>query len=666
MTKRLLVCCTLALSVLLANAAVFYITVQRQKEAAHLVANTLTTIDALRDIQVNLANVEINQRRYIVGNAKAYLEHCLQELKATITPLDQLDLLTASDLKQQEKINVLRTLIAAHISRFAEIIKLHQSAGFSAALQAMKASKGASVDRMQRLIVEITAADRKLLSSRAEQSSDDSDLAFVTFMIAGVFDFVLLCAIVYLGHRELRDRAAAQQALAHAAAHDPLTSLPNRLLLAKRLDRALKTARAGEKRLAVLFIDLDRFKNINDTVGHEAGDRLLKDIALRLSECVRRSDTVARQGGDEFVVLIQDYVERHDLVCVAEKILSAVSSPLLIAGKEFHVTASIGVAISPDDGCDMQTLLKNADIAMYRAKAKGKNDYQFYAETMNDYSFERLHLESALHSAIERNEFLLYYQPKINTQTGQIIGMEALIRWRHPERGLLAPNEWVSIAEETGIIVPIGKWILKEACAQTRAWQQQGLQPGRVAVNLSARQFAQATLLDDIQTALQESGLDPCWLELEITESMVMHDPEDAVRLLKELKAMGITLAIDDFGTGYSSLAYLKRFPIDTIKIDRSFIRDICDDHSDAGITKAIIAMAHSLKLSVVAEGVETEAQLKFLREHHCEQMQGYYFSVPLGKEEFAQYVLEKQSAQRNQVILLAKRKLRAKIDGRP
>jgi diguanylate cyclase (GGDEF)-like protein len=429
-------------------------------------------------------------------------------------------------------------------------------------------------------------------------------------------------------------RRQAEERVRHLAHYDELTGLPNRSMFNEQLARALTLARRYSKPLAVLFIDLDRFKIINDTLGHDAGDRVLTEIAERLHGCLRDSDTVGRLGGDEFVVLIEELPEPMHVAAVAQKILAAVAAPFILEAQEFHVTASIGISTYPEDSEDISTLLKNADIAMYRAKEQGKNNYQFYSAQMNVHSIERLALESNLRRALERNEFLLYYQPKIDISSGRVTGVEALIRWQQPGKALLAPGQFIPLAEETGLIVPIGEWVLKTACARCKLWQKQGLQPLRVAVNLSARQFAHESLLQDVARILTQTGLDPSFLELEITESMVMHKPEQAVALLNELKAMGIHLSIDDFGTGYSSLNYLKRFPIDSLKIDRLFIRDIPADTDDAAITRAIISMAHSLRLKVIAEGVETAEQLRFLREHGCDEMQGYHFSPPLPEEQ--------------------------------
>jgi diguanylate cyclase (GGDEF)-like protein/PAS domain S-box-containing protein len=437
--------------------------------------------------------------------------------------------------------------------------------------------------------------------------------------------------------KDITAAKAAEERIQYLAYHDGLTSLPNRSMFSQLLNHGISRAHRYNKKMAVLFIDLDRFKNINDTLGHEAGDLLLQQVGTRLKDSLRQSDTVARLGGDEFVVLLEEVGERQVVATIAHKLLSSIIKPFNMLGQEFRVTASIGISTYPDDGQDEQTLMKNADIAMYRAKEEGKNNFQFHSEQMDTHSFERLALESSLRRALERNEFELHYQAKMDLRTGQMTGMEALVRWAHPDLGMVSPAQFIPLAEETGLIVPIGKWVLRTACLQNKAWQDEGLPPLSVAVNLSARQFTDENLLPDIAAILNESGMDPGFLELEITESMVMHRVDKAVQILTELKKIGIRLAIDDFGTGYSSLSNLKRFPIDTIKVDRSFIRDIPGDAEDKALTKAIIAMGQTLSLTVTAEGVETQEQVDFLRQHSCNEFQGYYFNKPVPAEHFAQ-----------------------------
>lgn len=423
--------------------------------------------------------------------------------------------------------------------------------------------------------------------------------------------------------------------MSHLAQHDFLTDLPNRLLLNDRLTQAISFAHRRHKQLAVLFLDLDRFKNINDSLGHLIGDKLLQSVAERLTTCVRSSDTVSRQGGDEFVVLLSDIEHPEDAARRAEHIIAALQEQHGIAGHDLHITISIGIAIYPADGHDAETLIKNADAAMYHAKQNGRNNYQFFRQDMNDRVVERQSLEAGLRRALAKQEFVLHYQPKIQLETGEITGAEALIRWLHPERGILLPAQFVSIAEECGLIVPIGRWVLREACLQLRAWLNAGLRPTTVAINISAVEFRSKDFLEGVRAVLKETDLRPGHLEIELTESVLMQDGEATTTVLQALKAMGMQLAIDDFGTGYSSLSYLKRFPIDTLKIDQSFVRDITTDPDDATIVSAVIGMGNSLNKRVSAEGVETREQLAFLRAERCGEAQGYYFSRPVVADEY-------------------------------
>jgi len=437
--------------------------------------------------------------------------------------------------------------------------------------------------------------------------------------------------------REGETRLAHAQRVEYLAYHDGLTGLPNRSMFSKLLNHSISEAHRYDRRLAVAFLDLDRFKQINDTLGHEAGDQLLQEIANRLKGCVRDSDTVARLGGDEFVVLLPELADEMYASIVAHKILTAVARPFILMGQEFRVTTSIGISTYPQDGIDEQTLTKNADIAMYQAKAEGKNNFQFYSEELNANSLERLTLESSLRHALERNEFRLHYQAKRDIISGKITGMEALLRWQHPDLGIVAPMQFIPVAEETGLIVPIGKWVLRTVCLQSVAWRKQGLPALSIAVNLTARQFCDEQLLVDVTSILKETGMDPRLLEIELTESLLMHDVENTLRTLTSLKALGIRIAVDDFGSGYSSLATLQRFPLDTIKIDRSFMRDIVGTTEDTGLADAIIAMGKSLSLTVVAQGVETKEQAEHLRLHACDELQGFYFKRPLPVDEFTQ-----------------------------
>lgn len=429
---------------------------------------------------------------------------------------------------------------------------------------------------------------------------------------------------------EIHERKQAEERMIQLANYDELTGLPNRAIFNQTLGHGINRAFRKKGRIAVIFIDLDRFKLINDTLGHDAGDVVLQTVSQRFRECLRDSDMVARLGGDEFVVLIEDLQDPKYVPVVAQKLLEAARAPIPIHGENYHVAGSIGIATYPEDGKDAVTLLKSADIAMYRAKEAGKDNFQFYSDSMNELARERLAIENSLRHAIDRKEFVLHFQPVFNVMTGQIDRAEALIRWVHPEKGLIPPAEFINIAEETGLIVPIGEWVLETACAEAKRWHQRGHKDMLVAVNLSPRQFAQKNLLMVVGNILHRTGLPPTALEIEITENLVMKKPDEAVNILNEFREIGVQIAIDDFGTGYSSLSYLKRFPIDTLKIDRSFIKDLPGSADDVAITEAVIGLAHSLHLTVIAEGVETEAQVRFLQDHMCEYMQGYFFAKPM------------------------------------
>jgi diguanylate cyclase (GGDEF)-like protein len=426
----------------------------------------------------------------------------------------------------------------------------------------------------------------------------------------------------------------AAERIRHLAHHDDLTGLPNRLLFNYQLPKALARAQRDGTSVGVLFLDLDRFKIINDTLGHDAGDMVLRQIAGHLRSCVRETDTLARVGGDEFTVLVEQLADTQYLGTVAEKLLTAMASPLAIGGNVYQLSGSIGIAVYPEDGADGASLLKNADIAMYGAKASGRNNYQYYSSDINAHSLERLALENELRQAVARREFEVHYQPKVDISTGRIAGAEALVRWRHPQRGMLLPGDFIFVAEEVGLISSIGSFVLDTVCADIAGWRDAGLPPMRVAINLSAQQFADSRLIDNLNQVLQQTGCDPELLEFEITESVVMTSPGKALQLLEQIKDYGITLAIDDFGTGHSSLAYLKRFPVDSVKIDCTFVRDIAKDPNDVAIIKAIIALGHSLDLKVVAEGVESITQLEILRRFQCDEFQGFLFSeaVPSAK----------------------------------
>ncbi|HUP48489.1 MAG TPA: EAL domain-containing protein [Thermoanaerobaculia bacterium] len=495
------------------------------------------------------------------------------------------------------------------------------------------------------------------LGAHAVQQLQQALLAFVS-MRAGEpllppahdpYIELLLLSLIGLGmiaallEDEREAAALAADQVEHLAYHDALTGLPNRPLFMDRLIMALAQANRANQKLAVFFLDLDRFKDINDSLGHSVGDTLLKSVADRVRRCVREGDTVARFGGDEFTLLIPKVDKIEDTAKIAEKIIETIRTPFVINEQELYVTTSIGVAIYPSDGLDAETLVRNSDAAMYRAKDQGRDNYQLYASEMNAQAVERLALESTLRAAIGRKQLVLYYQPVVAAGTGSIVGVEALIRWKHPKRGLLSPAHFIALAEASGLIVPIGEWVMRSACRQLKAWEKRINRPLTMAVNLSARQFQHPDIVTQIRSAIEDAGVEPSTIEIEITESSAMQNVDNAVFTLREMKELGVRISMDDFGTGYSSLNYLKRFPIDTLKLDQTFVRDVMTDERDAAIVGAVIVMAHRLGLKVVAEGVETHEQLEYLRLEGCDYIQGYLFSGPVSSEEIEPLLLSRK-----------------------
>jgi diguanylate cyclase (GGDEF)-like protein len=450
---------------------------------------------------------------------------------------------------------------------------------------------------------------------------------------------------------DVTQRKEAEEKLVYLAHYDGLTGLPNRTLFFDRLSHTLAQAERRGRLAAVMFLDLDRFKVVNDTLGHAVGDDLLRQVAQRLSACTRTGDTVARFSGDEFVLIVNDLHGPEDARHIAQKVLLAFAVPFSVGGHEIFVSTSMGISMYPSDSADEQALLKDADTAMYRAKESGRNNFQFYTREMNARALYRLNLENSLRHALERNEFRLHYQPKACLHSGRVTGLEALLRWERPGHGLVSPGDFVPLLEDTGLIVPVGEWVFAEACRQLQAWRKAGREPVSIAINISARQFAARNLGETIKRVLDAHQTDPRHIELELTESLLMVNTEEAVRTLEYLKSLGLRLSIDDFGTGYSSLSYLKRFPIDALKIDRSFIDEITTDVDDATITRAVIGMAHNLGLKVVAEGVETLEQLSFLSANGCDEAQGFYFARPQPAGEVAQWLNGARRRKRAMVI---------------
>jgi len=476
----------------------------------------------------------------------------------------------------------------------------------------------------------VTTREREIRAAETTQGTSDDHINMLRQANAH------LVTATIEAHKLAEQVQMAKDQLDHLAHHDVLTDLPNRMLLQDRLGQAVGLARRQGRQLAVMFLDLDRFKHINDSLGHAVGDQLLQSVAQRLVSCVRHSDTISRQGGDEFVLLLPYIEHADDAALSAQKILAALAPPHRIDRHDLHISVSIGISIYPDDGQDAETLIKSADTAMYHAKENGRNNYSFFEQSMNARVVQRQFIESGLRRALERQEFVLYYQPKINLQSGTIVGVEALIRWRHPQRGLLPPAQFVPIAEDCGLILPIGRWVLREACRQARAWQDAGLPPITIAVNTSALEFHDKDFLENIRATLEATRLEPHFLELELTESVLMRDAESTDSMLHALADFGVKLTVDDFGTGYSSLSYLRQFPIDTLKIDQSFINQMTSNPDDAAIVTAVISMGKSLKQRVLAEGVETPEQYAFLLAQQCDEGQGSYFGRPVPAEEFA------------------------------
>ncbi len=518
----------------------------------------------------------------------------------------------------------------------AVIFALVSLAAFGAMALFMRKSIGSPLRRLQATAERMTSGDYR----QPPQAPTNDEIGRLTrsfgSMAAAVQQHAArLTSANKTLQDEVAERGQAEATITRLAYYDALTDLPNRRLFKDRLTQALAQARRSSQMLAVMFLDLDRFKLVNDTAGHPEGDKLLRSVGAQLKALVRETDTVARVGGDEFVLLLPEIARARDAVELAKRIREDFGRPRILADHEFHITPSIGIAVFPADGDDAETLLANADIAMYYVKEHGKNSHRRFSPALSASIVERLELENDLRHALQREEFVVHYQPQVNINTGQIVGMEALVRWQHPGKGLVMPVDFIPVAEETGLIVPLGEWVLRTACAQTKAWQDAGLSSVRMAVNLSARQFQQRDLVERVRHVLHETGLDPHCLELEITEGVAIQNVNYAVMMLGQLKEMGVQIAIDDFGTGHSALSYLRRLPIDVVKIDQSFISGLTTDRKDEGITATIISMAHKLKLDVIAEGVETEEQLAFLKQRLCDQMQGYLFSKALPAEEF-------------------------------
>lgn len=624
--RRVIIGFGLGFLILAANALIAYETIVSLRAVTRAVEDGLQVIEQLRRVSTAVADSEAGQRSYIITKKREYLENSDQLLRGAGRRLDDIRTLVGEDSGELEDIGAIQASIGARAAEFEEALTLLDGGDARGALRGISTEGSVrNLGDIYKLLTQFRAKQGQLSMQQTRQLQEQSRFSLATQYVATFFGLVFLGLIYYFVYREAAVRRQTEEKLRIVATHDALTALPNRTLLHERLSHALAGAQRHGRALAVLLVNLDRFKHVNDTLGHEAGDALIKVAGRRFHDCLRETDTIARQGGDEFVILMDEIPDRESIARLSQRLLDAMAEPFAIEGEEIHTTASIGISVYPDDG---RTLLRNADIALHRAKARGGNNFQFYSVQMDSYSREHLGLESDLRKALERGELTLHYQPKADLAGGRVCGTEALLRWQHPRMGLLGPDRFIHIAEESDLIQPIGTWVLMTACKQNRAWQRLGTRRVPVAVNLSPRQFAEESLVHHIKSALADSGLDGSDLELEITESMVMNDPEQAVSTLRRLKDLGISVAIDDFGTGYSSLAYLKRFPIDCVKLDRSFVQDIPHDVNGMAIAQAIIAMAHTLRLRVVAEGVESEAQVSFLRGEGCDEIQGHYFSV--------------------------------------
>ena len=581
----------------------------------------LEALDLARSVAYNAALSNEHLQQYVEGLRQLYRRDIVvvDAQKLTIADADLSDIgeIFAGDLANE----VGRTINDGKVRVFIE----HSAANPGGAKQTTVPIHGAGVHRpiIGAVILEYTQIYEQLLEATAWQIYTVGGAGVLCAILVSFLGVKLNDAIL----RRLQEELLAAQQIEELAFRDKLTGLFNRGTFSRLLEQGLQEAKRRNRQLAVLFVDLDRFKNINDTLSHEAGDLLLQEMAIRLKSCLRESDCIARSGGDEFVVMVPGFDGREHLEAVAQKMLAAVSRTFTLHDYEFRITASIGISVYPSDGDDERLLMKNADIAMYHSKEDGKNTFTFYSAELNTHSVERLAFESSLRRALDAGQFQVLYQPKVDCHTSRMNGVEALVRWKHPDLGTVSPANFIPVAEESGLIVPIGRWVLLTACQQHVMWRDLGYPPLRMAVNLSARQFYDDHLLRDVRSILSETRMDASFLELEITESMLMRDVAKSTKVLVEFKKLGIWLSLDDFGTGYSSLSNLKRFPVDTIKIDRSFVRELPTNEQDRAIAEAIIAMGKSLKMTIVAEGVETQGQIEFLRDHDCDEFQGFYFS---------------------------------------
>jgi diguanylate cyclase (GGDEF)-like protein len=637
-------------------------------ESDRWVEHTHQVLAKIQDLELTIVTIESESHNFALTGHESDLKTYHATALRAKQDLEAIRDLTTDNPIQQQQLPFLADLLSQYIGYADMIVSLRQIQGRAAATGFIAAGQD------QRTVDEIRASLGKLHSeeerlqllrvTKTERYLNQTKRILVIGTLLGILvagfaawstlrnsgirgkakeDLLQKVEEISRSNKELvrlaHEARTMTRQMTHSAEHDALTDLPNRLLLNDRIGQAVALAQRREKQVGVLYLDLDSFKHMNDSLGHPIGDKLLQSLARRLLGCVRTTDTVSRLGGDEFVILLSEIERPEDAAIISRKLLQAVSKAFPIDKHDLHITASIGVSTYPDDGFDAETLIKNADTAMFQAKENGREGYQFFRPAMNVRAVERQLIEEHLRRALERQEFALHYQPKIILKTGAISGVEALLRWTHPTRGYVPPGQFIPVAEDCGLILPIGAWVLKEACAQARAWADAGLPALTMAVNVSPVQFKSNGFLNNLAEILIETGLDPRSLELEVTEGALMKNPELAADTLSTLRGMGVQVAIDDFGTGYSSLSYLRRFPLDALKIDQSFIRQITTIPDETVIVSAIISMGQSLNLRIIAEGVETEDQLDFLKAHKCDEAQGFYFSRPVPPQQIASFL---------------------------
>lgn len=657
-----------AMLTLLLMGALSYRWMVLSDESDQWVRHTHEVLTSIQNLRLAMESLRSSSREFALTGKESDLDPFHANVIAVKQDQDNLRKLTADNPIQQNRLASLADLVAENIENSEAIIHLRRAQSLTVAATASLTARGESeADDFEALADKLQSEEtglRKLRLAAMERDLSQTKIILLTgtmlgMLITGVAGWSALrdstMRIQAEGHlvqkvQELNrsneelvrladaTRTMTQQ-MTHAAGHDALTGLPNRLLLNESIDRAITFAQRHEIQFAVLVLDLDGFKHINDSLGHPTGDKLLQSLAKRLVQRVRSTDTVSRQGGDEFVVLLSEIDHPQDAVSMSRRLLDVVAGATSIEKHDLHITASIGVSIYPDDGRDAETLIKNADTAMFHAKENGRQSFQFFRSAMNVQAVERQMIEEHLRRALERQEFTLHYQPKINIATGMVTGVEALIRWTHPTLGSVSPGQFIPVAESCGLIAPIGDWVLREACAQAQAWAKAGLPMLTVAVNVSAMQFRNETFLENLRAILSETGLDPRYLELELTEGALMKQAELTASMLSTLRESGVRVAVDDFGTGYSSLSYLRKFPLDAIKIDQSFVGQITTVPDETVIVRAIISMGRSLNLRVIAEGVETQDQLDFLKAHRCDEAQGYFFSRPVPPQELVKFL---------------------------